>query len=78
MSRSLLALRIRNLLPDRARDPFDVSCLRLGFRAARINEDGDGRSGGYEIADQLKPLCVQLGSQKVQARGVATRPIENS
>ena len=61
----LIAAGIENssLLPDRARDPLDGSCLRLRFRAARIDEEGDHRSGGYDIADQLEPLSGQLRGQ---------------
>ena len=65
-----------NLLPDGASCGLHVSQLRFGFRATRVDENGDHRGGGHQLTEQSQPLSRQLRCQQVQAGGIASRPVK--
>ena len=64
------------LLPDRARRGLNLFPLCLGIRTVRIDEHGNCRRLGHELAQQLQSLRTQLGSEKAHARDVAARAVQ--
>src|SRR5262249_10307162 len=66
-----------NLQPDGAGGRFRVSQRRLGNRRiGRIDEYGNPRGPGYQLAQEFQPLCSQLGRQEVDPCQVAARASE--
>ena len=49
-----------------------------GFRAFRVDENGDHGGRGHQLSRKLQSLSRELGRQDVQARGIATWPVKAS
>ena len=64
------------LLPDRARRGLNLFPLRLGVRTVRIDEHGNCRRLGHELAQQLQSLRPQHAGEKAHARDVAVRAVQ--
>jgi hypothetical protein len=44
------------LLPDRLRRDLHVSAFRVGVRGVRVDEHGDPRRVGHQLAQQVQSL----------------------
>ena len=66
-----------DLQPHGAGSRFHVSQRGLGSRGiGRIDEHGHTSGSGHQLAQQLQPLCRQLGIEKIDPCQVAARPGE--
>ena len=67
-------LQDRELHPRCARRRLHLSDNALGNRNVRVHEQGDDRSLGNHLEQQLQPLRHQVGCHLADAREVAARP----
>src|SRR5262245_32255200 len=57
-----------------ARGAFQISVHAGCSRIVWIIEHGDAYRRGHKLMQELQPLCVQLGIEKIDSSQVSTRP----
>src|SRR5262249_34216974 len=66
-----------NLQPHGAGSRLHVSQRGFGIDSiCRIDEHGNASGCGHQLAQQLQPLCGQLGTENIDTCDVAARPRE--